>query len=116
MFIKIINNRIVPIEDPTTIGTDPTIVEVTQHIPPYIKGRQVINFIGVDITVSPPIANYNILDLPVNDRKLYLINLVEYQKSKNRITLETAFQRIDAITNCITHDDIDAYEQSIQQS
>lgn len=113
MFIKIENNKIVPIEDPSTIGSDPTIVEVSQNIPPYIKGRQVVNFIGINISVTPPVANYSILDMPVNERKLYLINQIEFQKSKNRISLETAFQRIDQITSCITHDDIDAYEASL---
>lgn len=116
LYIIIENGQITPISDYSKIKDTPSAVHVTQNIPPYIKGRQVPNFLGIDITVSPPVANYNILDVSVNDRKLSLINQVEYMKDKNIITLEIAFQRIDTITNCITHDDLDAYEQSINQS
>lgn len=116
LLIKIVNGQMTPVTDLSSIQSDPTIFQVTQNIPPYIKGRQIPNFLGIDISVSPPIANYSILDVTINDRKLSLVNQVEFLKDKNIITLETAFQRIDAITNCITHDDIDAFEQSIQQS
>ena len=114
-YIKIIDGQIIPISG-IVDESDTTIVKLEQNVPPYVKGRQVPNFIGIDISVTPPVANFTIVDVSVNDRKLMLIHQLESMKERNLITLETAFQRIDAITNCITHDDIDAYEQSIQQS
>lgn len=117
IFVKIINNQFEPITGLDVDYNDPSIVKVIENIPPYIKGRQTPCFTGIiDLTQTPPVTNYTIVDISVNDRKMNLINLTEILKTSNNISLETAFQRIDAITNCITHDDIDAFEQSIQQS
>jgi hypothetical protein len=113
LHMKFINNKPVKIEDPSTMLTDPAILEIKENIPPFIKGRQELSNFELDYSTFPPEANYTIKDVPINTRKLNLISQVEFMKDKNMITLETAFQRIDQITNCITHDDLDVYEQSL---